>query len=88
MSQTEHDPSDILMAGKEISMADRILPVINKQKCILCGLCVDACPEGVLDLQEGELAFANPQDCVYCATCEETCPEGAVRCEFEIRWAS
>ncbi|MDP2966757.1 MAG: 4Fe-4S binding protein [Pelolinea sp.] len=69
-------------------MADRILPVINKQKCVLCGLCADACPEGVITLQEGDIVFANPQDCVYCTTCEETCPENALRCEFEIRWAS
>jgi formate hydrogenlyase subunit 6/NADH:ubiquinone oxidoreductase subunit I len=69
-------------------MAEKVLPVINKQKCVLCGLCVDSCPEGVLALQASELVFANSQDCVYCATCEETCPEGAVRCEFEIRWAS
>lgn len=69
-------------------MAEKVLPVINKQKCVLCGLCVDTCPEHVLALQAGELIFANPQGCVYCADCEETCPEGAVRCEFVIRWAS
>ena len=38
--------------------------------------------------QADELVFANPQNCTYCTTCEETCPEDAVRCEFEIRWAS
>ena len=70
------------------SWRKRVLPVINKQKCVLCGLCVDTCPEGVLALQADELVIANPQNCTYCATCEETCPEGAVRCEFEIRWAS
>jgi len=69
-------------------MAERVIPKIEKQKCVLCGLCVEACPEGVLALKQGDLVFANPQDCVYCATCEETCPENAVRCEFEIRWAS
>jgi len=71
-----------------MNMAERILPVINKQKCVLCGLCVDICPEAVLSLQADKLVFANPQNCTFCAACEESCPEGAVRCEFEIRWAS
>ena len=72
---------------KEESMANKRLPIINKQKCILCGLCVETCPEDVLELQADELVIANPQNCTFCTTCEETCPEEAVRCEFEIRWA-
>ena len=67
-------------------MADQSLPIINKQKCTLCGQCVDICPEGVLELEEDTLVIANPQNCTYCTTCEETCPEGAVRCEFVILW--
>lgn len=69
-------------------MAKKVLPVINKSKCTACGLCVDACPEEVLALINGELVLEKPEDCIYCAICEETCPENAVRCEFEIHWAS
>ena len=69
------------------NVADKSLPVINKQKCVLCGLCVDTCPEGVLEIQADDLIIANPQNCTFCTTCEDTCPEDAVRCEFEIRWA-
>ena len=68
-------------------MMEMVLPIINEKKCILCGLCVDACPEHALALVNGSLVFANPQNCVYCATCEETCPENAVCCEFDICWA-
>jgi NAD-dependent dihydropyrimidine dehydrogenase PreA subunit len=67
-------------------LAENTLPIINKEKCVLCGLCADACPENVLALLNGDIVFANPMDCVYCATCEEICPEDAVRCEFEILW--
>ena len=67
-------------------MTDQSLPIINKQKCILCGQCVDICPEGVLELEEDTLVIANPQNCTFCTTCEETCPEDAVRCEFVILW--
>jgi len=67
-------------------MADKSLPIINKQKCNLCGQCVDVCPEGVLEIEEGILVIANPQNCTYCTTCEEICPEDAVRCDFVILW--
>lgn len=88
MSQTLRARDAILKAEKETGMAEKVLPIINKKKCTVCGLCVDACPEEVLSLISGELTLVNPQDCIYCATCEETCPENAVRCEFEIHWAS
>jgi len=29
-------------------MADRNVPQIDRQKCTVCGLCVDECPENVL----------------------------------------
>lgn len=68
-------------------MTDQILPLVDKKKCIVCGLCVDACPEGVFEIQDGALQFENPQTCTYCGVCEEICPEDAVRLEYVIRWA-
>jgi len=68
-------------------MAEQTLPNINKNICVLCGLCVDECPENVLALNHNDLIFENPQACTYCGTCEEVCSEGAVRLEYEIRWA-
>ncbi|MDO9547248.1 MAG: 4Fe-4S binding protein [Pelolinea sp.] len=68
-------------------MADQYLPVIEVEKCILCGLCVETCPEDVLALEADELAFANPDQCTMCAECEGICPEGAVACYYQISWA-
>jgi len=76
------------MARKEIStMTDQALPIINHNKCTVCGTCIKVCPESVLAIQDGRLAIANPKACTYCGTCEENCPEGAVRLEYLIRWA-
>lgn len=69
------------------SKMDWELPEIDRKKCILCGKCVDACPQDVLVLREGELVFAHPGDCTYCAACEEICPQGALTCSYEIGWA-
>ena len=68
-------------------MAEWELPQIDQKKCVACGICVDACLQGVLALLEGKLIFERPQDCTYCATCEESCPHDAVTCSYEIGWA-
>jgi NAD-dependent dihydropyrimidine dehydrogenase PreA subunit len=68
-------------------MSELELPKFDQKKCIACGVCVDACPNEVLELIEGILHFARPQDCTYCAACEESCPQGAITCSYEIGWA-
>ncbi|MDK2982248.1 MAG: hypothetical protein PWQ55_2595 [Chloroflexota bacterium] len=68
-------------------MADWKLPQLNPEKCILCGACVDVCPQGVLALQGQKVIFAQPQACTYCGTCEESCPYDAVACSYQIGWA-
>jgi len=68
-------------------VADLRLPVIDKSKCTLCGMCVDICPEQVLAVDAGELVFANPENCTMCAQCESVCPEGAVNVYYRIGWA-
>ena len=68
-------------------MAEREIPVIDKEKCTLCGLCVDICPENVLAINAGTLVFANPDACTMCAQCESVCPEQAVSVYYRISWA-
>ncbi len=53
-------------------------PIINEEDCSACGICVDSCPEGVLELA-GECAEpVNEDDCTGCGTCMEECPMGAI----------
>jgi NAD-dependent dihydropyrimidine dehydrogenase PreA subunit len=68
-------------------MSDWALPEIDRKKCVLCGTCVEDCPQHVMDMQANALVIARPQDCNFCAVCEQICPEGAVTCHFEIGWA-
>jgi len=68
-------------------MADLNLPVIDRQKCTLCGECVDVCPEHVLAINSGALVIAHPEKCTMCTECESVCPEQAVACYFQISWA-
>ena len=68
-------------------MANLRLPVIDKTKCTVCGMCVDICPEEVLAIRSGQLVFSKPEACTMCAECEGVCPEGAVNVYYQIGWA-
>ncbi len=52
-------------------------PIIDADECIACGVCVDACPSGVLDL--GDIAEVVDEDnCIACGACLDACPSGAI----------
>jgi 2-oxoglutarate ferredoxin oxidoreductase subunit delta len=61
-------------------------PQITESRCTLCGLCVSACPEGVLQMGPECVEVIHPEECEGCALCEEICPEDAVAYEFAIVW--
>ncbi|NVM26463.1 MAG: 4Fe-4S binding protein [Desulfobacterales bacterium] len=45
-------------------------------KCVACGICLDACPVGVIS--EGEVYIVDGNRCLECGSCAEVCPEDAV----------
>ena len=58
-------------------------PVINGEKCVKCGVCIEACPAEPKALDwSTEGKKAPPQydynNCIRCYCCQEMCPEGAV----------
>ena len=65
--------------------------MINELLCKGCGLCVRACPKGVLALSKTKLNAkgyhpaepVNPENCIGCASCARTCPDVAIRIERE-----
>jgi len=56
------------------------VPRINVKKCTGCGLCVEACPVFVLELEGGKARVLAPQQelCNNCGHCGAVCPAGAV----------
>ena len=53
--------------------------VINRDWCKGCGICVHFCPNKVLELDDGDKAFAKrPKDCNCCKVCEFMCPDLAI----------
>lgn len=53
-------------------------PVINADECSACGICVDACPQDVLDIVRDVAIVVNEDACIACGDCMEECPMGAI----------
>lgn len=56
-------------------------PIIDADECSGCGICVDSCPSGVLDIVDSNAVVANEDNCTGCGECMEECPMGAIEVE-------
>ncbi len=52
--------------------------VIDKTRCVGCGMCVGDCFPGALELSEGTARLASPDACIGCGHCLAICPREAV----------
>lgn len=58
-------------------------PVIDPAKCLGCGSCVSACPEGeILGLVNRKAKLVTPSACIGHGACREACPVDAITLVF------
>ncbi|HVO84665.1 MAG TPA: 4Fe-4S binding protein, partial [Syntrophobacteria bacterium] len=50
--------------------------IIDKEKCVACGACVDACPQGAITVAE-EIAQVDDR-CNLCGLCVDACTYEAI----------
>lgn len=60
------------------------MPIIDREKCQGCGLCVSVCSCGALGIVENIVQAVEVDECRWCTLCELVCPYGAITCPFEI----
>ncbi len=51
---------------------------IDKPRCIGCGACTNACPGGLLIMQEKKAHMRSLRDCWGCTACMKVCPAEAI----------
>lgn len=53
-------------------------PLVEKEGCIGCGECKNACPADAIRI-ENKIAKIDKKKCVRCFCCQEFCPKGTIR---------
>lgn len=52
-------------------------PVVDRRRCVLCGVCRDACPPAVISIRNSALSIDEGR-CIRCWCCRELCPHDAM----------
>ncbi len=52
-------------------------PAPIPEQCLLCSICVDACPPRAIAIRNGRLVF-DYHRCIRCFCCRELCPHGSL----------
>ncbi len=52
-------------------------PSVQKDECIGCGKCAEACPAKAITMKN-RLPVIKRSQCIYCYCCQEMCPKGAM----------
>ncbi len=53
--------------------------VVDASLCDGCGVCVDECPMGAIELND--VAHVDEEICTECGSCVDVCPKGAISLE-------
>lgn len=61
-------------------------PVLDPEKCVGCGRCVDVCPEDVYFGSQADERpkVSHPEFCFHCNLCVEECPYGALKLRIPL----
>ena len=72
----------LTLLANDIVTASGAICEVNKNKCVSCGACIDACAYGAIEFQEtdtGLKAAVNPVLCKGDGLCNAVCPTGAIQ---------
>lgn len=60
------------------------MPLILRDKCNGCELCISVCACKALVMVGNVVTVIETEECKWCTLCEVICPNNAIICSFEI----
>lgn len=57
--------------------------IVDAEKCVGDGECVDVCPVEVYEMQDGKAVVIAEEECLGCESCIEVCESDAIVVEEE-----
>jgi electron transport complex protein RnfB len=70
---------DSFMPG--MGAVSSFIMMVDEEKCMGCGDCIDRCPVQVLSMQD-DIVVMDADHCIGCGLCVSTCPTEALRMEL------
>jgi formate hydrogenlyase subunit 6/NADH:ubiquinone oxidoreductase subunit I len=58
------------------------LPVISRDHCVGCALCLNACDSGCIEMVWDFATLTRPQDCGSEGHCASACPEDVIKMDW------
>ena len=52
--------------------------VLDQERCMNCGLCVDLCPEQAISMSSNYTVVLDSSKCTGCGSCINECPNEAI----------
>ena len=75
-------PSDCpKSATNDVGFQGAVLPALERDVCIGCGLCIKTCTVGAIVKGEDDTPVFVPERCIYCGDCIKVCPSEAWKAE-------
>lgn len=62
--------------GGKLEQHTNIAPIIEDEKCIACGICMNKCNYGAISV--ADIAVLDDSKCIGCAGCIAVCPKSAI----------
>jgi ferredoxin len=71
-----------------IYLKDVVTLRLDTDACTGCGMCMEVCPHGVMEIDEKRVRIRNRDACMECGACSRNCPVGAVSVEAGVGCAA
>jgi hydrogenase-4 component H len=63
-------------------------PIVDREKCVSCGLCARVCPNQAIKLnEETKKPRISLARCIFCGECADACPAKAITMSKEYELA-